>query len=278
LTDEKGNSSIAVSQTTDLVDTEALLDESEAPMMADSTQLHSLSDSPISESFRHSLVVRITHWIHAISFLGLVVSGIGILLAHPRFYWGETGGLGTPSLFDLPLPFILGGPSGWGRYLHFQSAWVCILTGMLYVTSGVCTGHFRKNLAPERRDISPTSVWRVVSGHLRLEEPGDGHAHSYNVLQRLSYLAVVFLVTPLMIWTGMAMSPAVVSVFPFFVTSLRGHQTARTLHFFTAIFLVLFLFVHVGLVTVAGFTTRMRNMIFGHERQGRQSAAEVGHL
>jgi thiosulfate reductase cytochrome b subunit len=113
---------------------------------------------------------------------------------------------------------------------------------MLYVTSGVCTGHFRRNLMPETRDISSTSVWRVMSVHLRLEERGDGHGHSYNVLQRFSYLAVVLVVTPLMIWTGMAMSPAVVSVFPFFATSLGGHQTARTLHFFAAVFLVLFLF------------------------------------
>src|SRR5262252_2941074 len=82
---------------------------------------------------RHSAVVRTTHWIGTLSFIGLVVSGIGIILAHPRFYWGETGGVGTPSLFDLPLPFMLGGPSGWGRYLHFEAAWLCVLNGAIYV-------------------------------------------------------------------------------------------------------------------------------------------------
>jgi cytochrome b subunit of formate dehydrogenase len=75
---------------------------------------------------RFSLLVRVTHWLNTISFVALVVSGVGILLAHPRFYWGETGGVGTPSLFDLPLPFMLGGPSGWGRYMHFQAAWLCV--------------------------------------------------------------------------------------------------------------------------------------------------------
>jgi hypothetical protein len=79
-----------------------------------------------------------------------VISGIGILLAHPRFYWGETGGVGTPSLFDLPLPFMLGGPSGWGRYLHFQSAWVCVLNLLLYVASGLASRHFQQNLAPAK--------------------------------------------------------------------------------------------------------------------------------
>jgi thiosulfate reductase cytochrome b subunit len=76
-----------------------------------------------------------------------------------------------------------------------------------------------------------------------------------------------------MIWTGMAMSPAVISVFPFLVTSLGGHQTARTLHFFAAIFLVLFLFVHVGMVILAGFSQRTKTMIFGPARQRVHDAA-----
>jgi thiosulfate reductase cytochrome b subunit len=229
-------------------------------------------DSAILASLRHSVIVRITHWIHATSFIALVISGIGILLAHPRFYWGETGGVGSPSLFDLPLPFLQGGPSGWGRYLHFQSAWVGVLTGGLYVTSGVLTGHFRKNLLPERRDLSWSTVWPLMWNHLRLKRSSDREGYSYNVLQRLSYLSVVFFIMPLMIWTGMAMSPAVTSVFPFFVTSLGGHQTARTVHFVAAISLVLFLFLHVGMVILAGFTTPMMAMIFGRAQQGTQNA------
>jgi len=89
-----------------------------------------------SDTLRFSLLVRITHWLNTISFVALVVSGFGILLAHPRFYWGETGGLGTPSILDLPLPFMLGGPSGWGRYMHFQAAWLCVLTGASQGSSG----------------------------------------------------------------------------------------------------------------------------------------------
>jgi len=85
---------------------------------------------------RHSRLVRITHWVTTLSFFGLLVSGIAILVAHPRLYWGETGSVGTPSLLDLPIPFMLG-HSGWGRYLHFLSAWVCVLTGLLYVLPGL---------------------------------------------------------------------------------------------------------------------------------------------
>jgi Ni,Fe-hydrogenase I cytochrome b subunit len=86
---------------------------------------------------RHSAVVRITHWITAVTFFALLLSGIAILLAHPRLYWGETGAVGGPSLIDLPLPFVLQTPiRGPGRYLHFLSAWVCVLTGLFYVLWG----------------------------------------------------------------------------------------------------------------------------------------------
>src|ERR1700704_3507956 len=98
----------------------------------------------VLDSPRHSGLVRITHWIATFSFLALAVSGIAILLAHPRLYWGETGALGTPSLVDLPLPFILTGQTGWGRYLHFLAAWVFVLTGIVYVLSGLVARHFRK--------------------------------------------------------------------------------------------------------------------------------------
>ncbi len=184
---------------------------------------------------RHSAVVRITHWINTIAFFGLLVSGIAILLAHPRLYWGETGNVGTPSLIDLPLPFVLVGQSGWGRSLHFLSAWFCILNGLLYVLSGFLTRHFQ---------------WKHSAG-------------SYNASQRIAYLVVVAILFPLMIWTGLAMSPAITSVFPAFVTGLGGQQSARTIHFFIAAFLVLFLLAHVTMVCLAGFTSHVRAMITG---------------
>jgi thiosulfate reductase cytochrome b subunit len=188
---------------------------------------------------RHSALVRVTHWITAASFLALLYSGIAILLAHPRLYWGETGTLGAPSLVDLPLPFILTGQSGWGRYLHFLSAWVCIVSGVVYVLGGVAACHFRNDLF--RR----------------------GGPANYDALQRITYSAVVFVLFPLMIWTGFAMSPAITSVFPVLVTALGGQQSARTIHFVVASLLVLFLVGHVVMVYLAGFTRRVGAMILG---------------
>ncbi len=220
-----------------------------------------IQTSSVLDSRRHSALVRITHWIFTLSFFGLVVSGFAIILAHPHFYWGETGGIGTPSLFDLPLPTMLGGPSGWGRSLHFESAWIAVLAGLLYLVSGILTQHFRNQLVPAQADLSWRSLRASVVDHLRFERPVE--EESYNVLQKISYLTVIFLVFPLLIITGFAMSPAITSVFPEFVTVFGGHQTARTLHFFLADFLLLFLLVHIAMVIVAGFSSRMRAMITG---------------
>jgi len=208
-----------------------------------------IGDPSVSRGLQHSALVRVTHWVTAASFLALVVSGIAILLAHPRLYWGETGALGTPSLLDLPLPFMLTGQSGWGRYLHFLSAWVSVLAGVVYVLGS--TRHFRDDLF-------------------------QGHAEGppkYNTFQRLTYIAVVFVLFPVMIWTGLAMSPAITSVFPVIVTALGGQQSARTIHFIVAIALVLFFVGHIVMVSLAGFTQHVAAMILGGERPVRESQA-----
>jgi thiosulfate reductase cytochrome b subunit len=214
------------------------------------------------ESTRHSAVVRVTHWITALSFLALLVSGILILIAHPRLYWGETGGVGAPSLIDLPIPFKIG-YSGWGRYVHFLSAWVSVLTGVVYVFAGLFTRHFRRNFWPARSDLSMASIWRSVLIDLRLRRPTEEESRTYNVLQRVTYLLVVFVLFPLVILSGLAMSPAIASVVPALRESFGGQQSARTIHFFVASALVLFLFVHLAMVALAGFTSRTRAMITG---------------
>ena len=213
---------------------------------------------------RHSALVRLTHWTSALSFVILVLSGVAILLAHPRLYWGETGALGAPSLIDLPLPFVLDVPiRGPGRYLHFLFAWVTVFTGLVYVVVGLATRHFSRNLLPARRELTPRGIGRIIGNHLRFKPPTGDDLASYNVLQRLSYISVVFVLSPLMIWTGLAMSPAVTSVFPFLVTSFGGQQSARTIHFVVACALVLFLLVHVAMVCQSGFRSRMGAMIRG---------------
>jgi thiosulfate reductase cytochrome b subunit len=233
--------------------------------MAETAYLQGLAirGSESLDSARHSAVVRITHWITALSFVGLLVSGIAILIAHPRLYWGETGAVGTPSLIDLPIPFMIG-HSGWGRYLHFLSAWVSVLTGLLYVVFGVLSQHFRKNLLPAKADLTLRRMAGIVWDELRWKRPSEEESLTYNVVQRLAYLGVVFVLFPLIILTGFAMSPAIASVIPVIRTGFGGQQSARTIHFFVALALVLFVCVHMAMVCLAGFTQRVRAMITGH--------------
>jgi thiosulfate reductase cytochrome b subunit len=223
---------------------------------------------------RHSVLVRITHWITFLSFLALLVSGIEIVISHPRFYWGETGNDQTTPLFILHIPssralvptgygYVLPDQNGWSRYLHFQAAWVAVLTGLLFVVSSLFSGHLRRDLLPRRGELSWRVFWGEIVGRLRFRPAGADEAWSYNLLQRLTYLFVIFVLFPLVIWSGLAMSLAFVSAFPASVTLLGGQQSARTIHFFVTIALVLFLVVHVVMVCVAGFRSRMRAMITG---------------
>ena len=165
--------------------------------------------------------------------------------------------------------YVMPDQNGWSRYLHFEAAWVAVLTGLLYGIYGFFSGHFRRNLLPAGTELSWRALSREIVNHLRFARPGEAEAWSYNTLQRLSYLFVIFVLFPLVIWTGLAMSPGFDSAFPATVTSLGGRQSARTIHFLVSIALVLFLLVHVVMIFLAGFKSRMGAMITGRVTTGR---------
>ena len=228
-----------------------------------------------SKILRHSGVVRVTHWITVVSFLALLITGAEIAISHPRFYWGEVGNVNTRPLFTLPIPssrgtvptgyrFVMPDQNGWSRYLHFQAAWAVVLTGLVYAFASLWSGHFRKDLVPERCDRTWRAYWSRIAQYLRRAPPDPAETNSYNVLQRTAYLVVIFVLFPLVIWTGLAMSPSFVSAVPSAVTLLGGRQSARTIHFFVSGLLLLFLVVHVMMVAMSGFRSRMRSMIMGY--------------
>jgi thiosulfate reductase cytochrome b subunit len=160
----------------------------------------------------HPRLVRATHWINFLSFVALAVSGFAILMAHPRFYWGETGYFDTPAAFELPLRVNLD-QTGWGRDLHFLAAWVAVINGVIYLG------------------------WGLFSRHFRYIE--------YKPLQRVAYVGVVFGILPVTILSGLTLSPAVTAAYPVLFSIFGGRQSARTIHFFAADLLVLFLLIHV---------------------------------
>lgn len=223
---------------------------------------------------RHARFVRLTHWLTTIAVCALLVSGGELVLSHPRFYWGEVGNVNTAPAFSIPVPssrktvptgygFVLSDQNGWSRYLHFQAAWLVLFTGLAYLVAGVRSGHFRRDLVPGLEDRSWRALRDAITEHARFTPAAFGDPWSYNVLQRLSYLAIVFALFPLVVWTGLAMSPGFTAVFPWTVDLLGGRQSARTVHFVATIALVLFTIAHLTMISLAGFRARVGPMITG---------------
>ena len=254
--------------------------------------------------FRHSILIRLTHWMIVICLFILLMSGLQIFNAHPALYWGQKSDFEHPSVsigaetnsankltgttnvlgYKFITTGILGvsagadgrpaerGFPGWitlpagqdlatGRLWHFLAAWGFVLSLMLYFFNGFVSGHFWHHLVPsgeQIRHIGP-SIW----DHVRLRFPKGKEAEQYNVLQKLTYLLVIFVVLPVAVLAGLTMSPGLDAAFPQLLQLFGGRQSARTVHFLAAGALVLFFIVHVALVLVSGVWNNMRSMITG---------------
>lgn len=234
----------------------------------------------------HKSWVKWTHWLGTISFLFLVFSGIEILMVHPRLYWGDVGNDLTKPLFELPVsrnyhhsgwtashaffddshsPISAGrtydifNQNGWGRSLHFLNAWILVGVGGIYLTVALYTRHVRRHLVPGRRELRFKGIIRDIAVHIR-SRPVFVKGPQYGLLQKLSYCMVIFFLLPTVVLTGLTMSPAVVASCPWLLTIFFGAQSARTIHFFSAALLVLFLLIHVIMVVRSGFRKQLRAM------------------
>jgi thiosulfate reductase cytochrome b subunit len=138
-----------------------------------------------------------------------------------------------------------------------------VLTGVVYAIPGFWTRHFQRDLVPAPGQRTWRAFIAVIKAQLRAAPTESPEAPSYNALQRAAYLVVIFVLFPLVIWTGLALSPAFNSAVPAAVNLLGGRQSARTLHFFVSAFLLLFVMVHIAMVVRAGFKSRMRAMLTG---------------
>jgi len=239
------------------------------------------------EQTGHKRWVKGAHFVITLSFLALTVSGFVILMSHPRLYWGKAGNDLTPALFELPIsrnyhhggwikttPFKhLSGSqvsavrtydifneNGWGRSTHFLAGWFLIITGVIYFIAGFFSGHFRKNLSPRRGEFSFKLFWQDLVSHFRRQTHYTG---KYGLLQKITYLGVIFFLFPVVILTGMTMSPAITASYPFLLKIFFGHQSARTIHFFASVALLLFLLVHVVMVIRSGFKRNLLAITFG---------------
>ena len=239
---------------------------------------------------RHARWVRICHWTITVSTFTLAFTGFVILMAHPRLYWGDVGNDLTPALVELPISrnyqhggwdkrsnFFAGSASpisasrtydifnenGWGRSLHFLAAWCFFVPGLIYLLGGIVSGHFRQHLWPQSRELTPRSLRDEFVRHVRLQIPPATGGPQYGPLQKGAYSGIVFVALPLVVLTGLAMSPAVAAAYPFLPRLFGGFQSARTIHFLAFVALMMFAIVHVAMVIKTGFRRQMRGMTLG---------------
>ena len=256
--------------------------------------------------YRHTVVVRLTHWINLLFLTLLLISGLALFNVHPALYWGNYGYPGVPTVlritgeldqetnqpvgttrigdYSIDTTGILGVTYDWSgrprpgafprwatfgldlalaRDWHFLAAWMFVLNGAAYLLFGLFSGHFRRDLAPARDQLRPRNILREILDHLRFRRARGEEAKRYNVLQKFTYLAVIFLLLPTMVLSGLTMSPAATAALPFLFDLFGGRQSARTIHFIVANLVVLFVLVHVIEVLLSGVFNLMRSMITG---------------
>ena len=249
--------------------------------------------------YRHKLPVRLGHWLNVICLFILIMSGLQIFNAHPALYWGDRSDRDRPLLSIRPVqtgdggirgittvlghPFdttgVLGFSNGsgrafpswatipsakWlamGRQWHLFFAWLFVINGLLYVLYSLLSRHFKKDLAPSRQDLR--GIGQAVKDHVLLHHPKGEEAKRYNVLQKLAYLAVLCGLAPLIVLTGLTMSPTIDTAFPWLLTIFGGRQAARTIHFIACFSFVGFIVIHVGQVILTGLFNNIRSMVTG---------------
>jgi len=252
--------------------------------------------------YRHRLPTRIWHWVNAVALLILLMSGLMIFNAHPRLYWGQYGANPDHAWFAVGATpttgFVRIGETriettgvlgrwtdaqgveqtwafpGWatiptsyslvdGRRWHLLFAWVLAIGLTLYMLWTALRGHLRKDLHVRRHEWSPRHIWRDIKEHARLRFPKGEAAARYGILQKLSYIGVIFVLLPLMIFTGLTMSPGMGAAWPWLLDIFGGRQSARSLHFIAAWLLVAFFLVHIVMVLLAGPVNEVRSMVSG---------------
>ncbi|MEO6696854.1 MAG: cytochrome b/b6 domain-containing protein [Gammaproteobacteria bacterium] len=254
--------------------------------------------------YRHSLPVRLTHWINVLCLTILVMSGLQIFNAHPALYWGDrsdpdkallrmaamrdasgqltgvtrvfdyafvtTGILGAstdstgqthargfPAWVTLPSPQWL----AMGRRWHLFFAWLFVINGLLFVLYTILSRHLANDLIPWWKDLR--GIGRSVLDHLLFRHPKGEAARHYNVLQKIAYIVVIFGLGPLIVLSGLTMSPMLNAAFPELLTLFDGRQSARTIHFIIAFAFIGFVLIHVLMVLISGVWNNLRSMITG---------------
>jgi thiosulfate reductase cytochrome b subunit len=245
----------------------------DAAVIAEAQQAEPPGAPPRRIVYRHRLPTRLWHWLNALTVFVMLMSGMMIFNAHPHLYWGQYG-----ANFDHPwLTFHTRPFPGWAtipstynlaaaRRWHLAFAWLLVIGLVLFLVISLINGHAQRDLAPTAREVRPSHIWHDIEEHARLRFPSGDAALRYNVLQKISYVTVIFVFLPLMVLTGLTMSPGMDAAWPWLLDLFAGRQSARSIHFIVAALLLGFIIVHLVMVLLAGPLNEIGSMITGRFR------------
>lgn len=264
--------------------------------------------------YRHRIATRAWHWLNAFVIFTMIGSGLMIFNAHPHLYWGQYGANFDPPWLDIGndgthgwvriaghafdttgvfgiSPYHDGGINhhafpDWltlpGRYnlakarhWHLFFAWALVIPWSLFLIAGFINRHFVRDLAPSREELRPSHILHDIVQHARLRFPTGAAALHHNILQKISYLGVIFGLIPLMVLSGLTLSPGWVAAWPWLIDLFGGRASARSVHFIGMALIVAFIAVHLIMVVLAGPFNEVRSMVTGWFRLPRDRAAPV---
>lgn len=233
---------------------------------------------------RHRLPTRIWHWLNAVAVFVMLMSGLMISNAHPRLYWGQYGANFDTPWLDLTRYLDNGRFPGWmtipstynlalARHWHLAFAWVFAFGLLAWMIVSLANRHIQRDLTLTRAELGPRHLLTEIVHHAKLQFPTGAAALRYNTLQKMAYVVVLFGLFPLLILTGLCLSPGLSPLTGWAIDLLGGRATARSIHFICAGGLGLFIVVHLALVVLAGPYNEVRSMITGrfripHDRAG----------
>jgi Ni/Fe-hydrogenase b-type cytochrome subunit len=245
----------------------------DAVVIEDRQEAEPPAPPPRRIAYRHRLSTRLWHWVNALAVFVMLMSGLMIFNAHPHLYWGRFGanfdhswlsfhGRPIPGWATIPSTYNLAAARRW----HLAFAWLLVVGLILFLLTSFINRHVQRDLAPTLDEVRPSHVWHDIREHARLRFPTGDAALSYNILQKFSYVAVILILLPLMVLTGLAMSPSMDAAWPWLLILFQGRQSARSIHFICAMALLAFIIVHLVMVVLAGPINEVRSMITGRFR------------
>ncbi|MCW6532202.1 cytochrome b/b6 domain-containing protein [Sphingomonas sp. MMSM20] len=223
---------------------------------------------PGTRLYRHRWPTRLWHWLNAIAIFILIGSGLGISNAHPRLYWGQYGANFDHAWAHLPrFPAWLTIPANYNlalsRRWHLFFALVLVFGLLAFMLASLINRHFQRDLRPRAAELRPRHLGADIAAHLAFRFHDPARPAAYNILQKLTYVAVIGILLPLVILTGLTLSPGMNAAWPWLVDLFGGRQSARSLHFIAMAAISAFIVIHLTLVILSGAWNGIRSMLTG---------------